>query len=115
MTFLVHPETLESMAFREALSLASDLNVHRVQAVTDCLATINHLKNPYRGSSTMIIEEIKAKVEEFDAVQANHELREKNWEAHDLAKASVTLSVGRHVWLLETPDIVCVPLFISTE
>lgn len=75
---MVQAETLEAMAFREALALASDLYINKVQVVTDCLATINHLRGLYLGQSAAIISDIRKKMKEFAAVQLSHERREKN-------------------------------------
>ena len=40
---------------------------------------------------------------EMDEVCVDHEKPERNGEAHDLTKPSVTLGVGPHVWLLRIP------------
>ena len=36
-----------------------------------------------------------------------YESRKSNGEAHSLAKSSIYNSVGRHVWLLSSPNGVC--------
>lgn len=84
------------MGFSEAFALASELYIRKVHVVTHCLATINHLKGQYLGPNAAIIGEIRKKLEEFDVYHISLEKREKNWEPHDLAKADVTLDVGRH-------------------
>lgn len=105
---LVDPEVLEAAACSEELSLAADLNLHRVHVVTDCLATVTHLRNTFRGPSAMIIDEIKAKLVSLREVKIEHEGREGNHGADKLAKAVTTLPVDRHVWILNTPDITCI-------
>lgn len=62
---LIEPEILEAMACNEGLNLPSDLYLSKVQAAIDCMANVKHLKEPYRGSSNIIIEEIKAKIRDF--------------------------------------------------
>jgi hypothetical protein len=52
---LVVPEILEAMACNEALSLAMDLACNNVIVSTDCIATVNHLKEEYMGKSAVIM------------------------------------------------------------
>lgn len=99
---LVDPEILEAKACSEALALAADLNLSRVIVFTDCQATINHLRNIFHGTSSMIIEEIKMKLIASPDVEIVHEGREGNFEA------ATTLPVGHLVWFLNTPDIICI-------
>lgn len=61
----VTPEILEAMSFHEALALASDLNLRKVQVITDCMATVHHLKRPYLGESSRVIDDIKEKIKDF--------------------------------------------------
>lgn len=91
-------------------SLASDLYLDKISVVTDCLSTVNHLKGSYLGSNAAIIHEIKEKMSEFVDAKISHVKRDMNWEAHDLAKSVVSLDVGRHLWLLNPPDFLCMPL-----
>lgn len=112
---LVHPEILEAMAFNEALALAADLYQRKVHIGTDCMATINHLKENYMGSSSTIIHEIKLKMRELEDVRMEHEKREHNGEAHNLAKASSSLDLGRHLWLTDTPQFMYLPHMILVD
>ena len=88
---LVQPESLEALAFSEALNLASALYLSKIQIATDCAATIAHLTSEYMGPNRAIFQDIKMMMEEFAQVHFEHEKREHIWEVHDLAKASVTL------------------------
>lgn len=105
---LVDPECLEAHACCEAFALATDLQVRRIRVATDCLATVNNLSRNFMGSySAIVIRDIKQRMMLFDDPEVVHEARESNFEAHDLAKAS--LATGRHIWLSTTPTILFVP------
>jgi len=47
-----------------------------------------------------IILEIKSRREAFSKVEFIHEGRHANFDAHLLARSSVSISFGRHVWFL---------------
>jgi hypothetical protein len=53
--------TLEAMAFREALSLALDLQVKKVRIASDCMEIINILEGNYRGKCSSVIHEIQSR------------------------------------------------------
>jgi hypothetical protein len=59
----------------------------------------------------MVHKEIEARSMVFRCFSIKHEHRESNRDAHSLVKAVVSLSVGRHVWLLDRLDII-VSLFV---
>lgn len=61
------------------------------------------------GQSAAIIHEIKSRMNSFASVDVLHEKRSKDVEVHTLAKAATTLPRGRHVWLVNRPDIICIP------
>lgn len=92
------PEILEGLALREAFSLAGDLNIKKVQVVTDCKSLVNNLNIDYRGPSSVIIRDIKTSMWSFEDAKVEHEMRESNEEAHSLAKAA-----------LSPPEIACIP------
>lgn len=58
---LTHPATLEAIACSEAMSLASDLNLTRVQIATDCLQVVRNVKEANPCSYGVIIKEILTK------------------------------------------------------
>lgn len=99
------PESLEAHACCEAFSLAEDLQMRRVKVATDCMATVNHIKGKFIGISSTIIDDIKERMLKLDEAEVIHEARESNFEAHDLARASVSMAAGRHLWLSTIPDI----------
>lgn len=103
---IIDPEILEAMATNEALSLALDLTCNMVIITTDCMATVNHLRDVLLGPSAAIIHEIKSHMKSFALVEVVHGERSMNIEAHTLAKAATTLPHGQHVWLVNRPVII---------
>ena len=107
---ITDPGTLEALACREAIALAQDLSLDRVVVSSDCLEVISSMKSANLGRFSTILKEIKASTSGFSVVSFIHEKRELNREAHSLARGSTSLNVGRHIWLLETPDTICIPI-----
>jgi hypothetical protein len=66
------------------------------------------------GVSSTIIGEIEKRMLNFVEAEVIHEAREANSEAHDLARASVSLPAGRYLWLSTTPDVLDVPDVIDS-
>lgn len=56
------------MACREALALVSGLYEWNLQLVTNCAASIKHLREQYKGASSTIIEDIELVLKVFDEV-----------------------------------------------
>lgn len=54
-----------------------------------------------------IIMEIKRGMASFSIVDFVHEGRQSNFDVLQLAKSSVSLDYGRHVWLISSPFGVC--------
>ena len=105
---IVDPVTLEAIACREALALARDLLLTRVTVASDCLAVVNNINQPFAGSYSMVIDEVKEAVSVFANLVFVHENRLSNAEAHRLARFSSSASFGRQVWLLRPPDGLCI-------
>jgi ribonuclease HI len=103
------PATLEAIACREALALASDLQLQRVTVASDCLAVVNAMKGPFAGAYSMVVQEVKARSNLLEQSFFRHENRLSNSEAHRLARFAISLSVGRQVWLVQPPDGLCIP------
>ena len=61
------------------------------------------------GSYSQIAHEITDLVRGFAEASVVHENRASNKEPHDLARLAVGLSFGRHVWLVNPPEGVCIP------
>jgi hypothetical protein len=106
------PQTLEALACRESLALASDLMLQKITIACDCLAVVNSSRSDGMETFGHIIKEIQARSLEFRETSFVHENRASNVEAHSLARSAIYLATGRHVWLTVTPDGVCTPLNI---
>ena len=59
------------------------------------------------GPYGAVIRDIQARRSSFTKVEFVHESRSSNVDAHVLARSSVLLDVGRHVWYMGPPDGVC--------
>jgi hypothetical protein len=101
---ITYPGTLEALACREALDVADDLMLGPVHVASDCLEVVKGLYTENLGVFRSILTEIKDRSRFRGGTNFIHERREFNFEAHNLVKMASTLSVGRHVWLLEPPD-----------
>lgn len=107
---ITDPPTLEALACREALALANDLQIPRILVSSDCATVIKDIKANNGGQYGAIIKEISAWSREFEACNFIHESRARNFEADNLAKISLSLDLGRHVWFLQPDDIVTIPM-----
>lgn len=94
---LVDPPTLEAIACREALSLAEDLNIHHFIIASDCQQVVSDIHKNARGKYGAIISEINLKASILHC-NFGFESRAVNYEAHRLAKFSLSRGPGRHVW-----------------
>uniref|UniRef100_A0A453L8H0 RNase H type-1 domain-containing protein n=1 Tax=Aegilops tauschii subsp. strangulata TaxID=200361 RepID=A0A453L8H0_AEGTS len=110
---LTDPPSLEAQACNEALALATDLNLNDVCVTSDCAEVISKIGTEAPCHYTSILREISYRSTHFQDIRFVHESRKYNLEAHSLAKAAVSLSNGRHVWLVTTPDIICIPMNIQ--
>jgi ribonuclease HI len=91
---ITEPEALEAIACSEALTLAEDIGIDKMNVVSDCLNVIRNIDEMSRCPYMMFLQEIHEKTKAFDCVQFVHEGRECNREAHVLAKYACTLRVG---------------------
>ncbi|EMS52220.1 Aspartic proteinase nepenthesin-2 [Triticum urartu] len=80
------PATLEAVACREALALATDLALSHVLVASDCQGVIHDIKNNTGGVYASIIKEILETSRNFQHCSFIFEGRESNFEAHSLAK-----------------------------
>jgi ribonuclease HI len=110
------PMTLESYACREGLDLANDLNIQRLAISSDCQAVVNDINSSsLSGKNGMILRDIVQNRSKFLVSVFGYERREANGEAHRLARMATTLDIGRHVWLNDPPDHLCIPLNITIQ
>ena len=107
---------LEAHACNEALALAQDLLLTHAIIASDCVQVIQDINGASSSSSyALVLDEIRTRTLDFVKVVFRFENREANVEAHALAKAASTLPVGRHVWLGNLLDIICIPPVLVDE
>ena len=94
---MTDPASLEALACREALCLAEDLNIRSFVIASDCKQVVADIDQSARGRYGAIISEIKLKAASFQCI-FTFEGRATNYEAHSLAKFSLSRGPGRHVW-----------------
>ena len=108
------PATLEALALRESLDLATDLHISRVHAATDCKGVASEIGRRSSAEFGAVVREIEMQVSSFFSCNVVYQARISNFDAHNLAKHILTLSVGRHVWLGQREGIPFVPVNIVT-
>ena len=113
--YIVDPPTLEALAIREALALADDLYLRRIQVASDCKTVVQDLNKENLASYGAVINEIVEHSLAFDFCNFSHEFRSSNFEAHNLAKHALSLGGGRHVWLGHPGNLPSVPVNIVTN
>jgi hypothetical protein len=67
------PATIEAIACREALSLASDLQLNCVYIASDCLEIINVIRDGSEGKYSAVIREIHTRRRLFESTGFVHE------------------------------------------
>jgi hypothetical protein len=107
------PEIMEAAACMEGLALADDLFLSTVRTASDCANAVRTIKGEEpMGPYGQIVREIKLYVQAFASFELLDENRRSNTDAHNLARSSIHSSLGRHVWLLNPPEGVCMNLII---
>ena len=107
---ITDPATLEALACREALALAHDLSLSHIILPSDNKGVVQDIKLGIGGMYAIIVKEIRETMELFQQCSFIFEGRETNIEAHSLAKHTLGLSLGRHLWLLNPLDLNCVSM-----
>ena len=102
------PPTLEVIACREALSRAEDLGIHQFTVASDCRQVVLDFNRRASGVYGAVISEINTKASTFSCT-FSVESRAVNYEAHSLAKFSLTRGSGQHVWFDAPQDQRCIP------
>uniref|UniRef100_A0A453MCY5 RNase H type-1 domain-containing protein n=1 Tax=Aegilops tauschii subsp. strangulata TaxID=200361 RepID=A0A453MCY5_AEGTS len=109
------PEILETIACREGLAMAQDLNINNLVIASDSKGVVGAINNKSQGSSGAIITEIHSRVISLNCV-FTFEGRAVNVEAHRLAKHAFPLGPGRHIWLGQPHDQRCIPfVFVAFD
>ena len=103
--------TLETIACREALALAEDLAIKNFVVASDAQQVVNDIARGSRGRQAVIIEEIKIRARKFNCT-LSFESRLVNEDAHKLARFSLSLAPGRHIWLLQPHNSNVIPLSV---
>ena len=102
------PEIMEAEACREGVSLARDLHLTKAKMASDCQNVIRRIIGGDKlGTYGQLVREIKETIGEFQTFEFGHEGRTTNVDAHNLARSSISLDIGRHVWFLDPPVGVC--------
>lgn len=109
---ITDPPTLETLACREALSLALDLDEHHLLIASDYQSVIKDIEERTGGRNAAIVKEITARRVDFEACKFQFESRRSNFEAHALARFAISLEFGRHVWFGTLHDSVIIPMNI---
>jgi ribonuclease HI len=100
-------ETMEVMACREGLALATDLGLQDIWLASDCLNAVRSIQEGRLGPYGKIIKEIRSSLLQFSKSKVVHEGRDANADAYRLAKSATYCSLGRHVWFLDPSEGVC--------
>jgi ribonuclease HI len=94
------PEVAEALALRRALSLAGDEGFSKIMIVSDCLSLVQRVLAPSmdRSSVGVVVHDIKALAQDFEAFSLSHVYHQFNESTHILAR-----SAERYIFLfLET-------------
>ena len=109
------PATLETLACREALALAADLNIRQITIASDCKQVVGDIADGTGGQYSSIIREISQQRLEFERTIFRFEGRKSNLDAHILARFALSLDQGRHLWLNEPHDISVIPVLLVID
>jgi hypothetical protein len=107
------PPTLEALACREALALATDVALSRLVIASDCKHVVLDIAEGTGGQYAAIIQEINIQRLDFQEVSYTFEGRSSNKEAYSLAHFALALDQGRHLWLLEPHDFMSIPIILN--
>jgi hypothetical protein len=105
---VLDPATLEAVACREALSLAEDLGIQNFVVASDFQQAVSDINRSAQVIYGAIISEINLKAFTFHC-NFSFESRAVNYEAHCLAKFSLSRGLGCHVWFGVPHDHRCIP------
>ncbi|KAE8821293.1 F-box/WD-40 repeat-containing protein [Hordeum vulgare] len=108
------PVILEALTMREALALAEDVYVQKIQVASDCKIVVDDIKYRAIGKHTTIIMKIIERSHAFTAYNFIHEFRSSNVEAHRLARHALSLGYDHHVWLDPSGDLDSLPVKIDS-
>lgn len=107
------PTVLETIARREALALALDLNISNILVASDCKEVVEDIKNGTGGMHGSTVQEIRSIAASSEYCSFTLEGRNTNVEAQNLTKFALCLTGGRHVWFIQPHDINCILMNID--
>ena len=67
------------------------------------------------SSYALVIDEVKASMNDFVKISFHYVRREANLEAHAIAKVASAFPPGRRLWLGILPDIACIASALNIE
>ena len=108
------PEIAEILACRQAVKLARELHVEKLEMELDCKNVVNMLNDQTKnlGVAGPVVEEIKGTLQDFEAHKISWTRRSANSAAHILAKLGVSDELC-NVWLQSPPD--CILQVVAAE
>jgi hypothetical protein len=104
---VLDPSTIETIACKEALCLARDAGFRSMITASDYAGVVQGIHEGSLGeTNAMILKEIRNMKVAWDKVVFKFEGKEDNGDSHSIARLSLDLAPGRHVWFLEPPGFV---------
>jgi hypothetical protein len=100
-------ETVEAISCKEGLALTSDLLLHDFRVACDNAGVVASIREGSMGFYGHIVQEIRARSNDFSFVEFVHKGRRSNVDVHNLAKSCIYAQLGRHVWFVSPPNVVC--------
>lgn len=113
LDYVIDVPCLEALACKEGQSLVADLMERKFLISSDSSVVIKDLEDGTGGNHVAILKEVLARKSDFESCMLRYEWRRRNYEADSLAKFSLSLNFGIHVWLLEPHDVVTIPVNIE--
>lgn len=100
-------ETMKTIACREGLALASNLDLRRLCVACDSANTVRNVKGKGMGIYGPIVQEITSRTRSLAKVEYVREGHQSNVDMHILAPSALVKSLDRHVWFVTPPDGLC--------
>ena len=85
---------VETIACKEGLALASDLVLRDFISACDNVGVIKSIKEGSMGTYGHVVQEIRARSNDFRLVDFVHEGRQSNMDAHNLARSCIYDKLG---------------------
>ena len=87
--------------------MADDLLLGNLIVASDCKQIVDDIKLGIQGAYGSVITEFKLRSLDFNC-NFVFESCSSNGEAHSLAKHALSLGAGRHTWLVQDYDPICI-------